>query len=153
MTDNEWILLESFDIPDSDRKIEMRFWPHDFYGGNRKGEHEIYIRAITPTYDVILDSGRVAVWNKDARARAYRELKKKLEELNISTDSLPSFSEIKPEDDLYSMKEFKDLTDRGVFIDYDGFAHYATENYKSNIGVCPSDDLDENWPQVVWYNR
>ena len=47
----------------------------------------------------------------------------------------------------------------GFFIDYDGGGHYATKTEESDIGVHPSDvmndeiELRSDYTHVVWYNR
>lgn len=63
----------------------------------------------------------------------------------------------KDDDDIYTMEDFIEHCKSGLFIDYDGFGVYATENSKTKIIVRPSEILsnkyDKTFTHVVWYNR
>ncbi len=59
--------------------------------------------------------------------------------------------------DLMTLDEFIENCEDGLFIDYDGFGHYATATEMSSIEVCPSDittgDIRREWTHVCWFNR
>jgi hypothetical protein len=56
-----------------------------------------------------------------------------------------------------TMEYFKSCCEFGLFIDYDGFGEYATEDLVSNKKIRPSDlktgRLLCGFTHVVWYNR
>ena len=60
------------------------------------------------------------------------------------------------EDDVYTVKEFKEMVKSGGFIDYDGYGH-PVKNKMCNpdIIVKPSKvkDIPEDATHVVWYNK
>ena len=66
-------------------------------------------------------------------------------------------SEIHEYGDHMTLENFIDCCKSGVFIDYDGFGHYATNKEESNILIKPSDikakKYREDFTHVVWYNR
>lgn len=59
--------------------------------------------------------------------------------------------------DLYMLEYFKDMVNNGVFIDYDGYGYYATENAKSDIVIMPSDIIEniyrDDFTHIIWFNR
>jgi hypothetical protein len=58
---------------------------------------------------------------------------------------------------LYTLKEFQELCEKSLFIDYDGSGDYATDKQVSNIPTIPSEFLKGNHPKfathVMWYNK
>lgn len=60
------------------------------------------------------------------------------------------------EDDVYTVTEFRNLCQRGSFIDYDGFGHPVRNNLAdAEVVIKPSrvDEIPETATHVVWYNR
>lgn len=59
--------------------------------------------------------------------------------------------------DHMTMKEFKECVDSGGFIDYDGYANYATADQCSNIALSASTVKKnlhrKDFTHVVWYNK
>jgi len=60
------------------------------------------------------------------------------------------------EDDVYTVEEFREFVDSGMFIDYDGFG-YPVKDSKAdpNIWIKPSRlyEIPEDATHIVWYNR
>lgn len=60
------------------------------------------------------------------------------------------------EDDVYTIKEFKELCDSGAFIDYDGWGYPVKDSMADNsIVIVPSALLciPSDATHIVWYNR
>jgi hypothetical protein len=59
--------------------------------------------------------------------------------------------------DLLTWESFVDCVDTGLFIDYDGYGHYSTEDKMSNKRIYPSDlktgHILHGFTHVVWFNR
>jgi len=66
-----------------------------------------------------------------------------------------------PDDDLYTMEQFKGCAECGALIDYDGFGKLSDGTDVSDIRISPSQVLNPlymselpSWAtHVVWYNR
>ena len=62
----------------------------------------------------------------------------------------------KNEDDVYTVKEFLQMCEKGSFIDYDGFGHPVKDNMADG-GVCIKPSRVEMIPKdathIVWFNR
>ena len=60
---------------------------------------------------------------------------------------------------VYTLPNWLEAVNLGMFIDYDGFGYYATEKEESSIMVIPSDVISSSFKSpdwathVVWYNR
>lgn len=59
--------------------------------------------------------------------------------------------------DTFTMEEFIDAVNSGLFVDSDGYGYYATDNGKSDIYIYPS-DIKENmyrndFTHVIWFNK
>ncbi len=60
------------------------------------------------------------------------------------------------EDDVYTIKEFKELCESNALIDYDGFGEPVKDNKADNsIAIKPSnlDNIPDDATHIVWYNR
>ena len=61
-----------------------------------------------------------------------------------------------PDDDVYTIEEFKDHCKRGSFIDYDGWG-YPVKDKKSDrtIQIQPStiSKIPDDATHIVWFNR
>ena len=59
--------------------------------------------------------------------------------------------------DHMTLEDFVDCCQSGGFIDFDGYAKYATSDKMSDINAYPSDvadsDIDWRWTHVVWFNK
>lgn len=59
--------------------------------------------------------------------------------------------------DLFTLEEFKNEVEGGLFIDDDGYGYYATETTKSDIYVYPSDFTEniyrDDFTHIIWFNR
>jgi len=71
--------------------------------------------------------------------------------MSVKLSPLPDYG------DLMTLKEFIESCKDGMFIDYDGVGHYATETEMTDIEVYPSDitngDIQYEWTHVCWFNR
>lgn len=71
-------------------------------------------------------------------------------------DSWSYDEEIADDDDVYSVKDFKDAVAQGVFVDYDGFGSPAKNNKTCrSVIVLPSqvDRIPHDATHIVWYNK
>ena len=60
------------------------------------------------------------------------------------------------EDDVYTVKEFKEFCKDGAFIDYDGFGYPVKDKMADpSIWIKPSKlgMIPEDATHIVWYNR
>ena len=60
------------------------------------------------------------------------------------------------EDDVYTVDEFREKVETGMFIDYDGFGYPVREGKADpDITVKPSrlDDIPADATHIVWFNR
>ena len=60
------------------------------------------------------------------------------------------------EDDVYTIKEFKQSCESGAFIDYDGFGYPIKDKLADNkIIIRPSqlEDIPNDATHIVWYNK
>jgi hypothetical protein len=60
------------------------------------------------------------------------------------------------EDDVYTVDEFRNLVEAGMFIDYDGFGHPVKDGKAdSGINIYPSQvsKIPEDATHIVWYNQ
>jgi hypothetical protein len=60
------------------------------------------------------------------------------------------------EDDVYTVDEFKDCVEHGLFIDYDGFGYPVKDGLAdTGIYIIPSevDRIPEEATHIVWFNR
>lgn len=60
------------------------------------------------------------------------------------------------EDDVYTVEEFRQLVNSGMFIDYDGSGHPVRDGKcDPKIGIYPSrvNEIPSDATHVVWYNR
>ena len=60
------------------------------------------------------------------------------------------------EDDVYTITEFRELVETGMFIDYDGDGHPVKNKMcDPDIIVKPSrvEDIPKDATHIVWYNR
>ncbi len=56
--------------------------------------------------------------------------------------------------DVFTVKDFYDCVDSGLFNDYDGFGKYATEKEISDEVVDLSDvKVNTEYTHVVWFNK
>ena len=59
--------------------------------------------------------------------------------------------------DQFTLEEFKNEVENGLFIDDDGYGYYATETTKSDIYVYPSDFTEniyrDDFTHIIWFNR
>jgi len=60
--------------------------------------------------------------------------------------------------DLLTLEDFEECVRTGMFIDYDGFGHPATESeMDGDVWLKPStferSAIDPRWTHVNWYNR
>lgn len=59
--------------------------------------------------------------------------------------------------DKYTIEQFKEMCEDGVFADSDGFGNYATETGTSDVEIIPSDILEnlyrKDFPYVIWFNK
>jgi len=55
------------------------------------------------------------------------------------------------------LSEFVTNCKDGLFIDYDGYGHYATRTHVTNIVVTPTDimrgKIRTSFSHVMWYNK
>lgn len=62
----------------------------------------------------------------------------------------------KNEDDVYTVKEFKDLCECHAFIDYDGFGHPVKDKKSDqDIMIRPSEleRIPKDATHIIWFNR
>lgn len=60
------------------------------------------------------------------------------------------------EDDVYTIKEFKELCKTGMFIDYDGYGHPVKNNMADpSIYIKPSklNEIPSDASHIVWFNK
>ena len=59
--------------------------------------------------------------------------------------------------DHMKIEDFIKAVEAGMFIDYDGFGTYATEDYNTDLIVKPSEvimgTLNKKFTHVVWFNK
>jgi hypothetical protein len=60
------------------------------------------------------------------------------------------------EDDVYTVKQFRNLCSNKLFVDYDGYGHPVKESLADeSITIKPSrlDAIPADATHVVWYNK
>ena len=55
------------------------------------------------------------------------------------------------DDDIYTVKEWREALDMGLFWTYDGFGYWCKDGYRSKDEVFSTLQLDAT--HVIWYNK
>jgi hypothetical protein len=57
----------------------------------------------------------------------------------------------------FTLEEFREAVERGMFIDWDGSGYYATETEMSELRARPSairvGEIERDFTHVVWFNK
>lgn len=59
--------------------------------------------------------------------------------------------------DTFTLENFIELVNDGLFIDSDGYGYYATEDAKSDVYIYPSDIKEglyrSDFTHIIWFNK
>ena len=59
--------------------------------------------------------------------------------------------------DTFTLENFIELVNDGLFIDSDGYGYYATEDAKSDVYIYPSDIKEGlyrcDFTHIIWFNK
>lgn len=65
--------------------------------------------------------------------------------------------ELRKDDDVMTLDEFKEAVKSGMFIDYDGHGRYVKDGRVTNVLIfasdCESKSIRKDFTEMVWYNR